>query len=52
MNSRLISRLMVSAALGFLLLAGRSEIILIAGPLSLVVGLVTPTPAAYDSVKY
>jgi hypothetical protein len=32
---------MISAAVGVLLLAGRSEMILITGPLSLVVGLVT-----------
>lgn len=41
MNSHLTSWLMICAALGLLFLAGQLEIILIAGPLSLLVGLLT-----------
>jgi len=41
MTSRVTSWLTIGAALGLLLLAGRLDIILIAGPLSLLVGLLT-----------
>jgi hypothetical protein len=41
MKSRVISWLMTSTALTLLLLAGRLDIVLIAGPVSLLVGLVT-----------
>jgi hypothetical protein len=41
MKSQVTSWLMIGAALGLLLIAGRLDIILLAGPVSLLVGLLT-----------